>query len=168
MSDFGDDYTDEPYGFDDDYLYVEDAYAMAVSSSHLCLMSRTWLQPTVCPTFRPSTHDERLAHAHERGRYGVSVNFGLTRSQDDLAEHAIASPPYSPDELEEQFVDYDIYNFWGDLEYGSDEYYDRALAVVAAADTAKSGEKRKRVDHSDQKTPEKRQKLSRSKGVIAV
>ncbi|KAK4969856.1 hypothetical protein LTR66_011642 [Elasticomyces elasticus] len=116
MSDFGDDYTDEPYGFDDDYLYVEDAYAMA----------------------------------------------------DDLAEHAIASPPYSPDELEEQFIDYDIYNFWGDLEYGSDEYYDRALTVAAAADATKSGEKRKRADDSDQNMPEKRQKLSRSKGVTAV
>ncbi|KAK4988281.1 hypothetical protein LTR50_004014 [Elasticomyces elasticus] len=116
MSDFGDDYTDEPYGFDDDYLYVEDAYAMA----------------------------------------------------DDLAEHAIASPPYSPDELEEQFIDYDIYNFWGDLEYGSDEYYDRALTVAAAADTTKSGEKRKRADDSGQNMPEKRQKLGRSKGVTAV
>jgi hypothetical protein len=63
---------------------------------------------------------------------------------DDLAEHAIASPPpttYGDDDMQ---ADWDRFDYYNDIEYASDGYDDAAFQLHGAKD-AKIGQKRKRV-----------------------
>jgi hypothetical protein len=63
---------------------------------------------------------------------------------DDLAEHAIASPPptaYGDDDMQAEWDRFDYYN---DIEYASDGYDDAAFQLHDPKD-AKIGQKRKRV-----------------------
>lgn len=62
---------------------------------------------------------------------------------DDLAEHAVASPPpimYDEDALEE----FDRFDYFNDLEYDSDGYFDDILAPGEKDKNAQVGQKRKR------------------------
>ncbi|KAK5131554.1 hypothetical protein BJ546DRAFT_166930 [Cryomyces antarcticus] len=70
---------------------------------------------------------------------------------DDLAEHAIPSPALRD---EHDFDDEDVYEYFGDLEYGVDTYYDAEMGLrmtspvnmADSEDQSALGEKRKRTD----------------------
>ncbi|KAJ4984684.1 hypothetical protein SVAN01_09798 [Stagonosporopsis vannaccii] len=62
---------------------------------------------------------------------------------DDLAEHAVASPPPTTYADEDAAEDWDRFDYFNDLEYASDGY-DDAVFEVHDAKNAKVGEKRKR------------------------
>ncbi|KAJ8117891.1 hypothetical protein OPT61_g1018 [Boeremia exigua] len=62
---------------------------------------------------------------------------------DDLAEHAVASPPPTTYADEDAAEDWDRFDYFNDLEYASDGYDDAAFEVHDAKG-AKIGEKRKR------------------------
>ncbi|KAF2231835.1 hypothetical protein EV356DRAFT_535179 [Viridothelium virens] len=99
----------------------------------------------------------------------VEDEFGAA---DDLAEHAIASPPYTFFEYEVEQHDYDPYDYFNDIEYTSDGYFDDVaengkMATpsrlqqkkndASNAPSTKTGQKRKAataVPHS-QHTPKK-------------
>ena len=75
---------------------------------------------------------------------------------DDLAEHAVASPPPTTYADEDAAEDWDRFDYFNDLEYASDGYDD---AVFQPHDTkgAKMGEKRKR--HVKPSQSKKRQRV---------
>lgn len=62
---------------------------------------------------------------------------------DDLAEHAVASPPPTTYADEDAAEDWDRFDYFNDLEYASDGY-DDAVFEVHDAKNAQGGEKRKR------------------------
>lgn len=74
--------------------------------------------------------------------------------QDELAETSIPDPGYAGTawELDQAWYDFDLYEYWDDLEYGPDSYWDSAGKTVPGA-------KRKRGD-MPAKIPRKRTKLS--------
>lgn len=74
--------------------------------------------------------------------------------QDELAETAIPDPGYAGTnaELDLSLYEYDLFEYWDDLEYGLDPYWDSAGSPV-------TGEKRKRDDGANA-TPGKRRKIS--------
>ncbi|KAG9206448.1 hypothetical protein G6514_003279 [Epicoccum nigrum] len=76
---------------------------------------------------------------------------------DDLAEHAVASPPPTTYADEDAAEDWDRFDYFNDLEYASDGYDD---AVFQTHDTkgAKIGEKRKR--HVKPSQSKKRQRVT--------
>ncbi|KAF1970721.1 hypothetical protein BU23DRAFT_473215 [Bimuria novae-zelandiae CBS 107.79] len=81
---------------------------------------------------------------------------------DDLAEHAVASPPptaYDEDKLEE----WDRFDYFNDIEYG-DEGYDDANFVPHNGETGqpKIGQKRKRRDTAGPRT--KKQRMTNGDG----
>ncbi|KAF2850361.1 hypothetical protein T440DRAFT_468683 [Plenodomus tracheiphilus IPT5] len=63
---------------------------------------------------------------------------------DDLAEHAVASPPPTTYGDEDNHAEWDRFDYFNDIEYGSDGY-DDAAAVVQDVNGVKAGQKRKRV-----------------------
>jgi hypothetical protein len=75
---------------------------------------------------------------------------------DDLAEHAVASPPptYADDDA---LSDWDRFDYFNDLEYASDGYDDATFQSHNAADV-KIGQKRKRV--TDRSHDKKRRKTT--------
>lgn len=76
--------------------------------------------------------------------------------QDELAENALPDPGYAGTswELEQTFWDYDLFDYWDDLEYGDDGYWD--------AGGAAAGQKRRRTKRSGavKELLQKRRKLS--------
>lgn len=62
---------------------------------------------------------------------------------DDLAEHAVASPPPTTYGDEDRQPDWDRFDYFNDLEYASDGYDDATFQVHNVKD-AKTGQKRKR------------------------
>lgn len=79
--------------------------------------------------------------------------------QDELAENVVASPPYVFDEMDmDNMPDYDVYNYWGDIEYGSDSYWDTAIRQLRDEKQAKTGDKRKRVPETAEAKSNKRRK----------
>ena len=76
----------------------------------------------------------------------------LIEIQDELAETSIPSPP-PIDTIEDDYVSYDPYDYWLDIEYGTDEYYDVGLRKASAP----SGTKRKSTGKVD--AANKRRKL---------
>jgi hypothetical protein len=76
---------------------------------------------------------------------------------DDLAEHAVASPPPTTYADEDAAEDWDRFDYFNDLEYASDGYDD---AIFQPHDTkgAKMGEKRKR--HVKPSQSKKRQRVT--------
>ncbi|KZM18351.1 uncharacterized protein EKO05_0000328 [Ascochyta rabiei] len=62
---------------------------------------------------------------------------------DDLAEHAVASPPPTTYADEDAAEDWDRFDYFNDLEYASDGYDDAAFQTHSLKG-AKTGEKRKR------------------------
>ena len=75
---------------------------------------------------------------------------------DDLAEHAVASPPPTTYVDEDAAEDWDRFDYFNDLEYASDGY-DDATFQVHDAKGAKTGEKRKR--HVKPSHSKKRQRV---------
>jgi hypothetical protein len=78
---------------------------------------------------------------------------------DDLAEHAVASPPpttYGDDDMQE---DWDRFDYFNDLEYASDGYDDATFQPHNAKDS-KIGQKRKRITKSSRS--KKKQKTTES------
>ncbi|KAF1361816.1 hypothetical protein EJ07DRAFT_109750 [Lizonia empirigonia] len=75
---------------------------------------------------------------------------------DDLAEHAVASPPPTTYADEDAAEDWDRFDYFNDLEYASDGY-DDAVFQVHDAKAVKTGEKRKR--HVKSTSSKKRQRL---------
>jgi hypothetical protein len=75
---------------------------------------------------------------------------------DDLAEHAVASPPPTTYADEDAAEDWDRFDYFNDLEYASDGYDDAVFQVQNAKD-AKTGEKRKR--HVKPSHSKKKQRL---------
>lgn len=75
---------------------------------------------------------------------------------DDLAEHAVASPPPTTYADEDAAEDWDRFDYFNDLEYASDGY-DDAVFQVHGTKNAKTGEKRKR--HIKSTGSKKRQRL---------
>ncbi len=73
------------------------------------------------------TGNRRAATSTQRPK----ANTG-TCPQDELAETQIPSPGYSGahDELALDALDYDVYEYFGDLEYGSDSYWDARIRDV--------------------------------------
>jgi hypothetical protein len=74
---------------------------------------------------------------------------------DDLAEHAVASPPpatYGDDDMQQ---DWDRFDYFNDLEYASDGYDDATFQPHDAKD-AKIGQKRKRVVRSSRSKKKQR------------
>ena len=74
---------------------------------------------------------------------------------DDLAEHAVASPPPTNYGDEDTMPDWDRFDYFNDLEYASDGY-DNATFEVHNAKDAKTGQKRKRAaknSHSKKRRP---------------
>lgn len=67
---------------------------------------------------------------------------------DDLAEHAVASPPPTTYEDEDMQPDWDRFDYFNDLEYASDGYDDATFQVHNAKGT-NIGQKRKRVARSN-------------------
>ncbi|KAJ4375936.1 hypothetical protein N0V83_001215 [Neocucurbitaria cava] len=69
---------------------------------------------------------------------------------DDLAEHAVASPPPTAYGDEDALPDWDRFDYFNDLEYASDGYDNAKFEVhnVKDAKDAKAGQKRKRVAKS--------------------
>ncbi|KAM0706008.1 hypothetical protein Q7P35_007368 [Cladosporium inversicolor] len=61
---------------------------------------------------------------------------------DELAETQVPSPGYAGvnDEIANESFEYDVYEYFGELEYGSDSYWDARIKHLASA---KAGEKRK-------------------------
>lgn len=84
---------------------------------------------------------------------------------DDLAEHAVASPPPTTYADEDAAEDWDRFDYFNDLEYASDGYDD---AVFQTHDTkgAKIGEKRKR--HVKPSHSKKRQRVSGDTEAVAM
>ena len=84
----------------------------------------------------------------------------LTRCsmQDELAETQVPSPGYAGTkyEIDRESYDFDMFDFWDDLQYGDDEYWDNVGADPA---TVKTGQKRKRDVHAINKPMEKRRKI---------
>lgn len=75
---------------------------------------------------------------------------------DDLAEHAVASPPPTTYADEDAAEDWDRFDYFNDLEYASDGY-DDAVFEVQDAKGAKTGQKRKR--HIQPNRSKKRQRM---------
>lgn len=75
---------------------------------------------------------------------------------DDLAEHAVASPPPTTYADEDAAEDWDRFDYFNDLEYASDGYDDAVFEVQDAKD-AKTGQKRKR--HVKPTQSKKRQRI---------
>ena len=77
--------------------------------------------------------------------------------QDELAEGQIASPGYTGTnhELSMESYDFDLYEYWDDVEYGDDAYWEYGLPDK----TAENGQKRKRVAKAEA-TPSKRRKTA--------
>lgn len=75
---------------------------------------------------------------------------------DDLAEHAVASPPPNTYADEDAAEDWDRFDYFNDLEYASDGY-DDAVFEVHDTKNAKVGEKRKR--HVKPSRSKKRQRV---------
>ena len=76
---------------------------------------------------------------------------------DDLAEHAVASPPPTTYADEDAAEDWDRFDYFNDLEYASDGY-DDVVFQVQDAKGAKIGEKRKR--HVKPSHSKKKQRLT--------
>ena len=66
-------------------------------------------------------------------------------SQDELAETQVPSPGYTGvnDEIAMESFEYDVYEYFGELEYGSDSYWDARIKHLA---DARAGDKRKSED----------------------
>lgn len=78
--------------------------------------------------------------------------------QDELAEGQIASPGYTGTnhELSMESYDFDLYEYWDDVEYGDDAYWEYGLTDKKA----ENGQKRKRVAKAES-TPSKRRKTAK-------
>lgn len=83
--------------------------------------------------------------------------------QDELAETQCASPGYAGtnNELAMETYEYDIYEYYGELEYGSDSYWDANMRhLEGAKKTDQTGSKRKRDDgQSNEKRSSKKRKV---------
>lgn len=72
---------------------------------------------------------------------------------DDLAEHAIASPPPYEDE---NYEDWDRFDYWNDIDSGSEGYDDEGHKKKSLSKASKTGQKRKnRADVSRSKKKRK-------------
>ena len=69
----------------------------------------------------------------------------ISPQQDELAETQVPSPGYAGvnDEIANESFEYDVYEYFGELEYGSDSYWDARIKHLASA---RAGEKRKSGD----------------------
>jgi len=79
-------------------------------------------------------------------------------SQDELAETQVPSPGYAGvnDEIANESFEYDVYEYFGELEYGSDSYWDTRIKHLASV---RAGEKRKSgVDEDEAAVIKKRRK----------
>ncbi|KAK3715164.1 hypothetical protein LTR37_007374 [Vermiconidia calcicola] len=78
---------------------------------------------------------------------------------DELAETQIASPGYAGTKYEVDIESYDIdmFEYWDDLHYGEDEYWDNGGRGVP---TAEAGQKRKRNEAKLGRHAQKRRKLN--------
>ena len=93
-------------------------------------------------------------------------------AQDDLAEHAIASPPYTFYEYEAEQEDYDPYAYFNDIEYTSDGYFDdvaedgklatpnRLRQKHNDAPGSRAGQKRKATSAAARTQPAKRARVA--------
>lgn len=80
-------------------------------------------------------------------------------TQDELAETQVASPGYAgtKHEIDSESYDFDIYDYWDDLQYGDDEYWDY---VGTGAVPQNTRQKRKREMTTAVQRPVKRRMLS--------
>lgn len=78
-------------------------------------------------------------------------------SQDELAETQVPSPGYTGvnDEIAMESFEYDVYEYFGELEYGSDSYWDARIKHLA---NARAGEKRKSEDAESEAAVVKRRR----------
>lgn len=69
--------------------------------------------------------------------------------QDELAETQVPSPGCAGvnDEIANESFEYDVYEYFGELEYGSDSYWDARIKHLASA---RAGEKRKSADDGEE------------------
>ncbi|KAK5110673.1 hypothetical protein LTR85_000755 [Meristemomyces frigidus] len=101
---------DDMFEFEDDWLYVEDEFALA----------------------------------------------------DELAETQIADPGYAGtnNEIEMESFEFDLYQYWDDLEYADDSYWDYDSGQRLERSTEKAGQKRKRGTPARAGATDKRRKVS--------
>nr|POF07137.1 hypothetical protein CFP56_31761 [Quercus suber] len=100
---------DDGFGYEDNWLYVEDEFALA----------------------------------------------------DELAESQTADPGYPGTnyEIELETYEYELYEFWDDMEYADDEYWDYGPEAAVKKDSGLMGHKRKRNAPSDKSQPDKKRKV---------
>ncbi|KAF2157146.1 hypothetical protein K461DRAFT_264081 [Myriangium duriaei CBS 260.36] len=82
---------------------------------------------------------------------------------DELAETAVPSPPPVEVVTDDYFASYDPYDYWMDVEYGTDEYYDVLLRSGSSKSTATAGTKRKLAGDGEQQSQGKRRKIGSAK-----
>lgn len=63
---------------------------------------------------------------------------------DELAENVIPDPPLI-DRKEEDWDEFDSYDYWMDIEYNTDEYYDTLLEQTGGETHLRAGQKRRRA-----------------------
>jgi hypothetical protein len=83
--------------------------------------------------------------------------------QDELAETQVPSPGYTGvyDEIAMEGFEYDVYEYFGELEYGSDSYWDARMKHLEAVGL---GEKRKSADQENEDTEARAVKKRRKDG----
>ncbi|KAI7237996.1 hypothetical protein KC330_g2859 [Hortaea werneckii] len=94
----------------------------------------------------------------------VEDEYGLA---DELAESQVPEPGYSGTnaEIALESFDYDIYNYWDDVDYLADDaYWDYEGKVLPGEESQNSGEKRKRGTPARASAASKRRKLSSKDG----
>ncbi|KAI7103789.1 hypothetical protein KC365_g4868 [Hortaea werneckii] len=95
----------------------------------------------------------------------VEDEYGLA---DELAESQVPEPGYSGTnaEIALESFDYDIYNYWDDVDYLADDaYWDSEGKVLPGEESQNSGEKRKRGTPARASAASKRRKLSSKDGL---
>ncbi|OCK85629.1 hypothetical protein K432DRAFT_400129 [Lepidopterella palustris CBS 459.81] len=88
------------------------------------------------------------------------------QAADDLAEHAIASPPptYADDS---SYEDWDRFDYWNDIESGSEGYDDEGYqGENSPNEVSKTGQKRKRADNAS--SGRKKQKMQDDKVQVSA
>ena len=85
--------------------------------------------------------------------------------QDELAETAVPEPPYY-DRIDDDWGDFDAYDYWMDIEYNTDEYFDCPVGAIGEMNVAHAGQKRRRTN-GDEAGLGKRRKMSSIRAMAA-
>ena len=104
----------------------------------------------------------RWFHRLERSIADMTVN------QDELAEGQIPDPGYSGtnNEIDLEGYEFEIYEYFDDLEYGDDSYWDYGLRGPEGGILEETGQKRKRGAAKPNVSPGKRRKTNEDEPLV--